>query len=160
MGISLLVSKARCFGSLSFKFWSEELGCPGWGPNPSLLREKLWVLGPLLMECCCAGVGLIGGCVSAWPPCFSIWFPSHDPQVKGSLHQFLGFVQRKLFHVQRQVLWEDVSSISSSADILNWDLPVTSLSFDVFKRDPELILGENFKVGHVLLSFAFLFFLQ
>ena len=59
-------------------------------------------------------------CVSASSTCFSV--------VSLSLSWFkmatLGFVQRKLFHNHLQILWEDLSSGSFLADVLNQEAPI------------------------------------
>ena len=79
-------------------------------------------------------------CVSASSTCFSV--------VSLSLSWFkmatLGFVQRKLFHNHLQILWEDLSSGSFLADVLNQEAPITSLGL-MLKWDPEMIFSKILK---------------
>lgn len=59
--------------------------------NPSLLREKLWVLSCFLIVNRCAKTGVFGEIVSQPFQPISMWFPSSLPDLKGSLCQVLGF---------------------------------------------------------------------
>lgn len=67
---------------------------PGAGESVCELREELRVLSSLSVDRVCGEV------VSQYFLPTLMWFSSCLPNVKDSLCQFLGFLQRQLFYVQ------------------------------------------------------------
>ena len=67
--------------------------------NPSLLLEKLWVLSSLQTGGCCIGGGVCNEIVFQPFRPTRMWFPSHLPNLTGSLYQYVNYFQKKLFHV-------------------------------------------------------------
>lgn len=86
---ALLVSKTRCFGSLSVRCSSWKLGCLLWDLKPLLLREKLWVLSSPRCGLPYQGWSLWYDCVPVSPTCFSAGPLSVTRYV--GVTQFLGF---------------------------------------------------------------------
>lgn len=99
--------------------------CSTWcrGSNPSLLREKLWVL---VLWLCVTTPGGGRDCVSASPSLFDVVSLSLPWCAGFAQLVFRGFFQRKFapyVAVDSVCPWEEVSSGSSYVTILKWNPP-------------------------------------
>lgn len=81
-----------------------------WGPNPSLLRQKLSIVSSLLLLGCDTQGFMVRLCLSL---SFNVGFFSFAQHVEVT-YLVLGFFQRRLF-----CMWEGVSPGSSYVTILN-----------------------------------------